>query len=234
MNEKIDFFSDGPNTIYEDYEIAIDPATGCRCDIPVRPVTIASYDELAKRVFHHNDVECLVDKKLQESQAFQQWRRSMPSVTPKSIAVYQKTYKVADLKLVDIDVRKYGLKLPIGQVLFHGGNLRSGILTRPLSLTFCPQVARQEALWGGKASAHGFLGIYKITIVGNMAVGFALRQRGTSLGNEKEILVASGIDLQIGPVLYEESINGLQWRIFDARLGGNPMEICPRPHNACK
>ena len=217
--KKIDFFAKGNLVIYQDYRMTINPVSGCREDIPCDPVEINSYEDLSKRVAHHSDVEHLVDDQLQNSEEMREWRRAMPRKTPDAIAVYQKTPDLANYGDVTNAISEAGAMLPEGQVLFHGGDLHDCTLTRPLSTTFCPQVARQEALWKGKAKAAGGVNIYKITIAGSEIPGYALKQRGTSLGNEKEVLISANHRLKIGNMFHEDILeNGLPIRFFEATI----------------
>lgn len=217
--KKIDFFAKGKLVIYQNYKMTINPTTGCREDIPCDPLEIGSYEELSKRVAHHSDVEHLVNDQLQKSEEMKEWRKAMPRKTPEAIAVYQKTPNSANYADVINAINKTGAMLPEGQVLFHGGDLHDCILTRPLSTTFCPQVARQEALWKGKAKAAGSVNIYKITINSSGVSGYALKQKGTSLGNEKEVLLSVNHKLKVGKIFHEDNLeNGLPIRFFEATI----------------
>ena len=217
--KKIDFFSTGSLVIYQDYEMSINPKTGCREDIPIDPVEIKSYEDLAKRVSRHSDIEKLVEEQLEKSKELKLWRKAMPSKTPSAIAKYQKSPDSVDNQKVSDAIEDVGAQLPLGQVLFHGGNLHDGCLTRPLSTTFCPQVARQEALWKGKAKAIGCVNIYKITITGGNVNGYALKQKGTNLGNEKEVLISAGHELTVGNKIFEDTLeDGMPIKIFEANI----------------
>ena len=216
---KIDFFAKGNLVIYQDYKIAINPVSGCREDIPCDPVEINSYEELSKRVAHHSDVELLVDDQLQNSEEMKEWRKVMPRKTPEAIALYQKSPNSVNYGDVTKAINETGAMLPEGQVLFHGGDLHDCILTRPLSTTFCPQVARQEASWKGKAKAAGSVNIYKITITGSEVTGYALKQKGTSHGNEKEVLISANHRLKVGNMFHEDVLaDGLPIRFYEATI----------------
>lgn len=217
--KKIDFFSNGPLVVYQDYKISINHKSGCREDIPIDPVEIKSYEDLAKRVSRHDDIERLVDKQLEKSKELKAWRRAMPSKTPSAVAKYQRSPDSVDNQKVSDAIENVGFQLPSGQVLFHGGNLHGGRLNRTLSTTFCPQVARQEALWKGKAKKIGSVNIYKITITGDNVNGYVLKQKGTSLGNEKEVLISAGHELTVGNMIFEDTFGSdMPIRVFEANL----------------
>lgn len=218
--KKIDFFSKGKLVIYQDYRMTINPVSGCREDIPCDLLEINSYEELSKRVAHHSDVEHLVDDQLRKSEEMKEWRKAMHRKTPEAIATYQKSPNSSDYDDVTNVINETGATLPEGQVLFHGGDLHTCITTRPLSTTFCPQVARQEALFKGKAKIAGSVNIYKITIVSSNVLGYALKQKGTNHGNEKEVLIGANHELKVGKMFHEDKLeNGLPIRFFEATIG---------------
>lgn len=95
--------------------------------------------------------------------------------------------------------------------------MKSGELQRPLSTTFCPEVAKQEALWKGKADVVGSVNIYIIRIASN-DIGSYVYNLNASHGDELEVLLASGGELTIGEVSCRREFNGLMYQVFPAIL----------------
>lgn len=151
-----------------------------------------------------NGLENHIDNFLEKSNEFKNWRNHMPSPTPKCFTNYQQAYPLSEEKLEEVNRCIWQIPnftLPIGQILFHGGKwLEYGnkmLLERPLSTTFCPQVALRECEWNGKAYDNGEIGLWVITIKSNKIPAFIYRIKGTKMGNEKEVLLPKGIYLEI-------------------------------------
>lgn len=128
------------------------------------------------------------------------WRKSMPSATPSSISRYQKSYPDYDVNQVNSDINAIGVTLQPGQQLFHGGLWVGGdsfTTVRPLSTTFCPQVAMQELAHKGKAYDAGRIDLFVLRVVAPTTNVFVFRNKGTSFGHEKEVLFALGANLTL-------------------------------------
>ncbi|MER9336771.1 hypothetical protein NKJ06_22695 [Mesorhizobium sp. M0293] len=137
---------------------------------------------------------------LGKSAEYKVWQRAMPSKTPKAIARYQKDYETSDLSAVSNEINAYGATLSVGQCLFHGGLWRSGdsqIITRPLSTSLCPQVAMRNVEWTAKAYDAGRIDLLVLRIASPTHKVFVFKRRGTSLGHESEVLIASGARLTL-------------------------------------
>ena len=166
---------------------------------------------------HSGDVRGELEDRLRESEVFKAWREAMPNKVPDALAVYRNSYVRADLDNVDSSIKSLGVNLTKGQVLYHGGYLVSGQLQRPLSTTFCPEVARQEALWAGKADAVGSVNIYIIRINSN-SIGTYVYNLNANHGDELEVLLASGGVLTIDEIRCSREYNGHMYQVISAHL----------------
>ena len=128
------------------------------------------------------------------------WRKNMPSRTPKEFSDYQQKYPHCDFDAVNTKVNEYGQSLPIGQILFHGGvwpDCNYFITIRPLSTTFCPQVALRNAEHKGKAYDAKRLDLFVLKVCSNNVKAFVYKRHGTNLGHENEVLIAGGVRLNL-------------------------------------
>ncbi|KLT72981.1 hypothetical protein PL75_05695 [Neisseria arctica] len=154
-----------------------------------------------KKVDH--DLENHIANFLEKSSEFKKWQNHMPSRTPKCFTDYQQSYPVSEEQLEEVNacINRINFHLPLGQVLFHGGKWLNQndtmLLEKPLSTTFCPQVALRECTWRGKAYDSGEIGLWVITITSNNIPAFIYRIKGTKMGHEKEVLLPKGITLNI-------------------------------------
>jgi hypothetical protein len=143
-----------------------------------------------------NDLEYFIDEALDKSQNFKLMRNRMPKRTPKEIFNYQKKYHNCNFIKVNQAINKYGDILHEGQYLFHGGlwpkNSRKFKTDRPLSISFCPEVALRNALLGGKAYDANEINLFVLKAINPSTKVFVMRVKGTNLGHEKEILFSSG------------------------------------------
>lgn len=141
-----------------------------------------------------------IENELYGKGIYASWRKAMPSATPSSISTYQKSYPYYDVNQVNSDINAIGVTLQPGQELFHGGVWPGGnslTTTRPLSTTFCPQVAMQELAHNGKAYDAGRIDLFVLRVVAPRTNVFVFRSKGTNLGHEKEVLFASGANLTL-------------------------------------
>ena len=166
---------------------------------------------------HSGDVRRELEIRLRESETFKIWRSVMPNKVPEELAVYRNSYARADLGRVDASIKSLGVNLTAGQVLFHGGYLESGRLRRPLSTTFCPEVARQEALWKGKADAIGSVNIYIIGINSN-SIGSYVYNLNAGHGDELEVLLSSGGVLSVEETLCRREYNKRIYQVILAHM----------------
>lgn len=147
-----------------------------------------------------NGLEGHIDRRLAADAGFQQWLRAMPVTTPHALQTYQHEFPPDDFSQADQAIRMHGATLSPGQLLFHGGHLRfppDGMLVtqRPLSTTFCPQVALRSAEWRGKAYVAGQVDLNLLRVNSSETKAFIFDPNGSEKGHEKEVLFASGTTL---------------------------------------
>jgi hypothetical protein len=141
-----------------------------------------------------------INGKLSESTEYTAWRRAMPSTTPSNIADYQKSLSTCDLNAVSHEIDAIGQILPHGQCLFHAGVSAwpsTFVTNRPLSTSFCPDVALRNAEHKGKAYHGGRIDLFVLETHNPTTAVFVFRRGGTNLGHENEVLFASGAEVKI-------------------------------------
>lgn len=147
-----------------------------------------------------NGLENHISKYLKESDNFSSWRNQMPKKTPKSLSDYQKIYPHCDFNSIETEINNIGAKLSPGQFLFHGGvwpGVNSFTTNRPLSTSFCPQIALREAEFREKAYGAGQVDLFVLCVGQSRSNVFVYRQSGTNFGHEKEVLFSSGSILRL-------------------------------------
>jgi hypothetical protein len=147
-----------------------------------------------------NGLANFINDALQESNSFEVWRKAMPSKTPETLSAYQKFYPKCDLNEVSKEIENVGHFLCEGQYLFHGGLWPGGshlVTDRPLSTTFCPQVALSNACHRAKAYDSGRIDLFVLRVSEPRTKVFAFKRKGTNLGHENEILFAAGAQLSL-------------------------------------
>lgn len=149
-----------------------------------------------------NGLENHIDRFLDQDANYQSWREHMPSKTPPSITEFQQNYPQYNQSNVDADINSIGKTLSDGQFLFHGGlwfsdSKNEVTLRKPLSTSFCPQVALRNAEWGGKAYDQGQIDLLVLRVSNPRTNIFAYKRKGTKMGNEKEVLFASGATVKL-------------------------------------
>lgn len=148
-----------------------------------------------------NGLELHIDSHLDSSPEFQTALNHMPSKCSPSIEAYKQYYPNCDFNSVSTEINTLGVKLHEGQCLFHGGICHEDIgevtLTkRPLSTSFCPQVALRNAEWMGKAYDEGAVHLFVLEAVKPVTNIYIFPTKGY-LSNEKEVLFSSGARLKI-------------------------------------
>lgn len=149
-----------------------------------------------------NGLGNFINTTLDESLQFKEWKRAMPSRTPKALSKYQKEFPYYDPKSVDLEINQIGHCLSEGQTLFHGGiwpggNLMQFNTTFPLSTSFCPQVALRNAEHRGKAYNSNRIDLLVLRATRPKTNVFCFKRSGTILGHENEVLFASGACLSL-------------------------------------
>lgn len=144
-------------------------------------------------------LENFIDRALADNFAFNAVRQQMPASTPASLNEYQSSYPHYDPSAVDADINRLGVLLAEGQYLLHGGcwftDGDSFITKRPLSATFCPQIALRSAEWRGKAYDANRVELMVIRVTRPQTKGYLFGPDG-DLKHEKEIVFASGAHLK--------------------------------------
>jgi hypothetical protein len=167
--------------------------------------TIRTHLDAAKRLAitgMDSDLENHIDRQLDEDENYKYWRQCMPSKTPPALTKFQQHYPNYNQAQVDVSINLIGHTLSNDQYLFHGGlwpDKRSDSikLERPLSTTFCPQVALRNAEWRAKAYDAGEIDLFVLRVHKPKIRVFAYKRKGTSMGNEKEVLFASGATIRL-------------------------------------
>tara|TARA_R100000935_G_scaffold26906_1_gene47029 strand:- start:3888 stop:4598 length:711 start_codon:yes stop_codon:yes gene_type:complete len=137
-----------------------------------------------------------ISNMLRASAGLKQWRRAMPSRTPKPLSVFQRKYVEHDIQAVTKEIQQHGRLLSPGQRLFHGGLWwGDGPTSKPLSTSFSPQVAFKNAEWKGKAYDAGRIDLMVLKVASPNVKAFAFKHKGTSNGHEKEVLLLPGLTL---------------------------------------
>ncbi|WP_217541736.1 hypothetical protein [Vibrio metschnikovii] len=149
----------------------------------------------------NNRLEFHIDDFLRKSLEFKANLAAMPTEDPEHISAYKHLYPSCDFDLVSEDISSFGRLLPDGQFLFHGGYLPIGVgevfvTDRPLSTSLCPQVAVRNGDWHGKAFDRGEIHLAVIRMTNPRTKGYVFDLDG-ELGNEKELLLASGLKLTL-------------------------------------
>jgi len=149
-----------------------------------------------------NGLENHIDKFLDQDCNYKSWRSHMPSRTPPSITKFQQCYPSYIQSDVDAEINHIGQKLSEGQFLFHGGLWFSRTadeitLRKPFSTSFCPQVALRNAEWRGKAYGEGQIDLFVLRVINPKTNVFAYKCKGTKMGNEKEVLFATGATVKL-------------------------------------
>lgn len=141
-----------------------------------------------------------IQDSLSKNAAYKAWQIAMPKKTPTEISLYQKSYRSSDFAAVSIEIEQNGSFLSQGQYLFHGGLWPGGsnlVTTRPLSTSLCPQVALRNAEWSAKAYDAGRLDLWVLRVARPKSKAFVFKRKGTKLGHESEVLLASSACLAL-------------------------------------
>ncbi|MEF2974766.1 hypothetical protein V3473_27320 [Pseudomonas aeruginosa] len=152
------------------------------------------------RVGADNGLGDSINRALDNSVAYKHWRQAMPSKTPDALSRYQKSYPNCDFAQVSAEIEGIGQVLSEGQCLFHAGLWPGGdrlTTDRPLSSSFCPQVALRNADHKGKGYDAGRIDLFVLRATNPRTNVFAYKRKGTNLGHENEVLFAAGANLTL-------------------------------------
>lgn len=165
---------------------------------------INNHYDAARYELHHRGctkLDRFIENELNNSLNYQAMRQMMPSKTDKILSDFQNKFQSTHFDKVSAVVNRDGKPLAEGQILYHGGGFWLGkvneevVTSRPLSTSFSPHMACQNADWGGKTYDAGELHLMMIRAVDPRTNAFCFRINGTSKGHEKEVLLAAGAKL---------------------------------------
>jgi hypothetical protein len=129
------------------------------------------------------------------------WKKAMPPATPYALKKYQKEYPFYDSNAVSREINTVNAKLSVGQTLFHAGlwprDTNVLITDRPLSTSFCPQVALRNAEHGAKAYDANRIDLFVLNVTEPCTNVYAFKRKGTNMGHENEVLFAAGASLSL-------------------------------------
>lgn len=152
------------------------------------------------RVGMDNGLGNHINDTLDSDSSYPVWRREMPSSTPPGLKNYKSSYPAYDAAQVNSEIDTHGAFLSPGQVLFHAGVWpdRNLLVTdRPLSTSFCPQVALRNAEHKGKAYDANRIDLIVLRVAASATKAFAYKRKGLRLGHENEVLFAAGASLSL-------------------------------------
>lgn len=111
------------------------------------------WDAISYALKDENDqISDEIAKKLAENHNFKEWMNLLPKSTPSIFEWYKNDFSrnnpntYQKLNDVDLEIKKSGICLPIGQQLFRGGigwieDNNTAITTNPISTSFSPKIA---------------------------------------------------------------------------------------------
>ncbi|WP_324011660.1 hypothetical protein [Aeromonas hydrophila] len=151
------------------------------------------------RVGIDDELDTFIEQELKKNINYAKMIWSMPPKTPSVLLNYKTSSNNVDLLEVDREIDIHGKYLSNGQYLFHGGNWDSFIdvlenTSRPLSTSFCPQIALRNAEWGGKAYHAGKVDLLVLKVTNPKTKAFVYNNK-ISKAIEKEVLFSSGAKL---------------------------------------
>ena len=145
-----------------------------------------------------NGLEHHINEQLRKDSDFKEWRKAVPSRTPLSLSKYQNGYTMDSYELQK-DILEFGISLPIGQKLVHGGlwwtSKNTCVLDRPLSTTFNPQVALREADRHPICFDNGRIDLFLLTIRSEGVKAFPYSITKGKHANEDEVVIQAGVKL---------------------------------------
>ncbi|MFQ2622636.1 hypothetical protein ACK3YV_07350 [Aeromonas caviae] len=160
------------------------------------PYTAAMY---MCKVGADNSLGNHVEESLERDENFKKMLSLMPEETPDIFIEYKLTPNMVNSTDLHKAILNINMSLSKNQYLYHGGlwgNDRESIITqRPLSTSFCPQVALRNAEHNDKAFDAGRLDLFVIMVVESSTPVFVYPEIEDTV-NEKEVLFASGARLK--------------------------------------
>jgi hypothetical protein len=148
-----------------------------------------------------NDLENHINAALSDSSEFKALIDQMPAEVPDALNSYRSAHRSSNMDQVDRQIDHAGILMGEGQNLFHGGawigaNADAYETSRPLSTSFCPQVALRNAAHRGKAYRLGRIDLVVLTVKAPVTKAFVFNPEDEHhQAHEKEVLFASGATL---------------------------------------
>lgn len=146
-------------------------------------------------------LEFHIDNLLKNCAEFNKNIQYMPLVSPDSIVEYKHEFPLESYSELHSDIFNLNLCQAKGQYLFHGGHWNrfnnSITTTRPISTSYCPQVALRNGEWRGKSYDLGYCDLWVIKINDERIRSYVYSIESGELSNEKEVLLMAGISLKL-------------------------------------
>lgn len=147
-----------------------------------------------------NGLENHIDDILSSEPNFEHWQKLMPEETPEILAQY-KVKNNSSLEISDT-IDTINCVLSEGQYLFHGGlwmgqDRDTYITEKPLSTSFCPQVALRNAEFNDKAFNAGAIDLLVLKAVSPTTRVFSYDINDPNYGHEKEVLFSKGAKMTL-------------------------------------
>lgn len=146
-----------------------------------------------------NGLEGHIDDSLENDKNFEEVLSLMPVPTPEIFVDYKTKPKNINAEELNETILKVGKCLSKNQYLFHGGTWEDGNETittqRPLSTSFCPQIAMRNAEYNGKAFDAGRIDLLVLKVLYPKTPVFVYN-KAIDQNGEKEVLFASGARLK--------------------------------------
>lgn len=154
-------------------------------------------------------LEYHVDSHLKQDKNFKNWRNNVPSKTPAGLLKYKNDYvshseshnNILILNEAQKDIVDYGIFLPLGQQLVHGGvwksNTDSLVLDSPLSTSFNPQVALRLAERNKYCFCNKKIDLLVLNVISPDVIAFPFSITRGKHKNEDEVVIQAGAKLII-------------------------------------
>lgn len=210
MNLPVINLFDPPIKIYEDCILALEDVIKLGGFSPfsqkLKYCINNAYDaaRFSANEYNNNALSNEIENKLQMSSIYAEWVSGMSHKITSELKKYQKSMKKCDMQIVSRDIEKIGKLLGEGQYLFHGGKWPSDedkyITETPLSTSLSPIVARQNALFKGKAYDNEIIDLFVLKVVNPKTKVFVYDSNPRKLGRsfvEYEVLFKEGAKLEV-------------------------------------
>ncbi|NBF13250.1 hypothetical protein [Pseudomonas sp. Fl4BN1] len=137
-------------------------------------------------------------RQLKEHASLRQAKSAMPYLKDSvPLKRYQRGSSTVCLATLNDEVRRLGKPLAAGQVLFHGGSchpreVASFTTSKPLSTSFCPQIAAWHAYHDLNPAPNPIPAIWILNAPYGNRKAVIYRKGAPGMENEQEVLIESG------------------------------------------